>query len=72
MLMVEHNMSVVANIADQITVLQFGQVLAEGALRRVSRNPQVLEATGQRRRGPLQGAHWLKRTHEPVPTPAIA
>ena len=43
-LMVEHNMSVVGSIADTITVLQFGQVIAEGAYAEVSRNPQVLEA----------------------------
>jgi len=43
-LMVEHNMSVVGSIADMITVLQFGQVIAEGPYAEVSRNPQVLEA----------------------------
>lgn len=43
-LMVEHNMSVVESIADTITVLQFGQVIAEGSYAEVSRNPQVLEA----------------------------
>ena len=43
-LMVEHNMSVVGTIADTITVLQFGQVIAEGPYAAVSKNPQVLEA----------------------------
>ncbi len=43
-LMVEHNMGVVGKIADTITVLQFGQVIAEGSYAEVSRNPQVLEA----------------------------
>ncbi len=43
-LMVEHNMGVVGSIADMITVLQFGQVIAEGPYAEVSRNPQVLEA----------------------------
>src|SRR5208282_3413039 len=43
-LMVEHNMSVVSSIADTITVLQRGQVIAAGAYAEVSRNPQVLEA----------------------------
>ena len=33
-LMVEHNMNVVAGISDTITVLQRGAVLAEGPLRR--------------------------------------
>ncbi|HLT26500.1 MAG TPA: ABC transporter ATP-binding protein [Zeimonas sp.] len=43
-LMVEHNMNVVANIADTISVLQRGQVIAEGPYDVVSRDPQVLEA----------------------------
>jgi branched-chain amino acid transport system ATP-binding protein len=43
-LMVEHNMSVVADICDTITVLQRGSVLAEGPYAQVSANPQVIEA----------------------------
>ena len=43
-LMVEHNMNVVASIADTISVLQRGQVIAEGPYADVSKNPQVLEA----------------------------
>jgi len=43
-LMVEHNMSVVASIADTISVLQRGQVIAEGPYATVSKNPLVLEA----------------------------
>ncbi|WP_239142804.1 ABC transporter ATP-binding protein [Variovorax sp. WS11] len=43
-LMVEHNMSVVESIADTISVLQRGQVIAEGAYAAVSKNPLVLEA----------------------------
>jgi branched-chain amino acid transport system ATP-binding protein len=43
-LMVEHNMSVVAGICDTITVLQRGSILAEGPYAEVSRNPQVKEA----------------------------
>jgi branched-chain amino acid transport system ATP-binding protein len=43
-LMVEHNMSVVASIAHTITVLQRGAVLAEGPYAEVSANPQVIEA----------------------------
>jgi len=43
-LMVEHNMNVVASIADTITVLQRGQVIAEGPYATVSTDPQVLEA----------------------------
>ncbi len=43
-LMVEHNMSVVADLSDTITVLARGEVLAEGPYEEVSKNPQVVEA----------------------------
>jgi len=43
-LMVEHNLSVVADLSDRITVLARGEVLAEGSYAEVSRNPQVIEA----------------------------
>jgi branched-chain amino acid transport system ATP-binding protein len=43
-LMVEHNMSVVADLSDTITVLARGEVLAEGPYETVSKDPQVVEA----------------------------
>lgn len=43
-LMVEHNMNVVANLSDTITVLSRGSVLAEGPYDSVSKDPRVLEA----------------------------
>jgi branched-chain amino acid transport system ATP-binding protein len=43
-LMVEHNMSVVADLSDFITVLARGEVLAEGTYAQVSQNPAVVEA----------------------------
>jgi len=43
-LMVEHNLSVVADLSDTITVLARGSVLAEGPYQEISKNPQVLEA----------------------------
>jgi branched-chain amino acid transport system ATP-binding protein len=43
-LMVEHNLSVVANLSDHITVLTRGRVLAEGNYETVSNNPAVREA----------------------------
>jgi len=43
-LMVEHNLNVVADLSHVITVLQRGSVLAEGPYEEVSKNPQVLEA----------------------------
>lgn len=43
-LMVEHNLSVVAELSDTITVLHNGQILAEGTYARVSADPVVIEA----------------------------
>jgi branched-chain amino acid transport system ATP-binding protein len=56
-LMVEHNMNVVAGICDRISVLQRGAVLAEGSYADVSRNPQVVEAYMGSNDGNLAGAH---------------
>ncbi len=43
-LMVEHNLSVVATLSDRITVLAQGAILAEGDYAAVSQNPAVVEA----------------------------
>ena len=43
-LMVEHNLSVVATLSDTITVLARGKVLAEGDYATVSKDPRVIEA----------------------------
>ena len=43
-LMVEHNLSVVADLCDTITVLARGEVLAEGAYAEVARDPAVMQA----------------------------
>jgi branched-chain amino acid transport system ATP-binding protein len=56
-LMVEHNMNVVASIADTITVLARGGVIAEGRYAEVSKNPQVLQAYMGSEDVELQGAH---------------
>jgi branched-chain amino acid transport system ATP-binding protein len=56
-LMVEHNMNVVASIADTISVLQRGQVIAEGPYAKVSNDPQVLEAYMGSAQAELEGAH---------------
>ena len=56
-LMVEHNMSVVASIADTITVLQRGATLAEGAYAVVSKNPLVIEAYMGSANVEMKGAH---------------
>jgi len=43
-LMVEHNLRVVADLCDEIVVLQRGEIIAQGDYDTVSRNPQVREA----------------------------
>jgi branched-chain amino acid transport system ATP-binding protein len=43
-LMVEHNMSVVSDLSDTITVMQRGEILVEGPYEQVSRDPRVIEA----------------------------
>jgi branched-chain amino acid transport system ATP-binding protein len=56
-LMVEHNMNVVSSIADRITVLQRGAVIADGPYAEVSKNPLVIEAYMGATDNELQGAH---------------
>ena len=56
-LMVEHNMNVVASIADRITVLQRGAIIADGPYAEVSANPLVIEAYMGTADAALQGAH---------------
>jgi branched-chain amino acid transport system ATP-binding protein len=56
-LMVEHNMNVVATIADTITVLQRGRIIADGAYEEVSINPLVIEAYMGSANSALQSAH---------------
>lgn len=43
-LLVEHDMEFVMNIADRITVMEFGKVIAQGSPAEVQANPQVLAA----------------------------
>ena len=53
-LMVEHNLSVVADLSDTITVLARGAVLAQGDYAAVSRDERVITAyMGARKRGAL-------------------
>ena len=43
-LLIEHNMDVVMSIADKITVLHFGEIIAEGDKKSIQRNPIVEKA----------------------------
>jgi branched-chain amino acid transport system ATP-binding protein len=56
-LMVEHNMRVVSTIADRITVLQRGQIIADGAYADVAKNPLVTEAYMGRGETELSSVH---------------
>jgi branched-chain amino acid transport system ATP-binding protein len=43
MLIIEHDMDVVASLADRVTVLHYGEVLAEGTFAQVKADPRVYE-----------------------------
>jgi branched-chain amino acid transport system ATP-binding protein len=43
-LMVEHNLSVVAELSDRITVFARGRIISDGSYEKVSKDPAVIEA----------------------------
>ncbi|MEO7746386.1 MAG: hypothetical protein ABIV05_09195, partial [Actinomycetota bacterium] len=43
-LLVEHDMGMVMSISDQITVLDFGRLIADGSPEQVQNDPEVVRA----------------------------
>jgi branched-chain amino acid transport system ATP-binding protein len=61
-LMVEHNMNVVATIADTISVLQRGQVIAEGPYEQVSKELAGAGSLHGQHRSRTAGCAWLRES----------
>ncbi len=74
LLVIEHDMNVVASISDRVVTLDYGRVIAEGSYEEIICNEQVMEAYLGRRRAPtgmgsLEDVHPRKCSPEQPTTP---
>jgi len=44
LIVIEHNMRIMMNLADRITVLHLGRIIAEGSPQEVTHDPAAIEA----------------------------